>query len=305
MPLADWRWIFCGPRGLRAGWRLLIYLVLFFFWVSALHRTLGRFLPSRPATPTTLQPSLLLGSEAILAAAALLAAVVMAFGERRRLADYGLPVKDFLRTCFWEGTLWGLAALSALLGALWLGGWYRFLIGAADGWRLLQAGLWWAVGFLLVGVFEEFLFRGYTLATLASGIGFWPAALLLSAAFGAIHLGNRGENWLGGALAGLIGLVFALMLRRTGSLWFPIGFHASWDWGQTFLFGVPNSGQVSAVHWLAASPQGPAWLSGGTVGPEGSVLAPVVVAVVAGLVHWRFRQTRFPPTPALEDVRGG
>jgi membrane protease YdiL (CAAX protease family) len=91
------------------------------------------------------------------------------------------------------------------------------------------------VYFVLVGIFEEFLLRGYALHTLSRGWGFWPAAVALSVLFGAIHVRNPGETWLGLLAVVAIGLFFCLTLYRTGSLWFAIGFHAFWDWGQTFL----------------------------------------------------------------------
>jgi hypothetical protein len=80
--------------------------------------------------------------------------------------------------------------------------------------------------------------------------------------------------------AGFIGFFFCLTLRRTGNLWFAVGFHAAWDWGETFLYSVPDSGMVSPGHLLSSSLRGPDWLSGGSVGPEGSVLCFVVVALV-------------------------
>jgi membrane protease YdiL (CAAX protease family) len=134
--------------------------------------------------------------------------------------------------------------------------------------------------FLLVGLFEEFLVRGYTQFTLTRGIGFWPAALVLSCAFGLLHLGNEHEQWRGLLAAALIGLFFCLTLRRTGSLWFAVGFHAAWDWGETFFYSVPDSGSVWPGHLLSSSPHGPDWLSGGSVGPEGSVLCFVVIAAL-------------------------
>src|SRR5208283_2798560 len=92
--------------------------------------------------------------------------------------------------------------------------------------------------------YEEFLFRGYVQFTLGLGIGFWPAAVLLSAGFGYVHLSNGGENWIGAASVATIGLLFAFTLRRSGNLWYAVGLHASFDWGETFLYSVPNSGEV-------------------------------------------------------------
>ena len=65
---------------------------------------------------------------------------------------------------------------------------------------------------------------------------------------GAMHLGNGGEDFMGIAAAALIGFFFCLTLWRTGNLWWAVGFHMSFDWGETFLFSVPNSGNVAPGH---------------------------------------------------------
>src|SRR5450756_2021428 len=69
-----------------------------------------------------------------------------------------------------------------------------------------------------------------------------------------------------------MGMFFCLILRRTGNLWFAVGLHASFDWGETFLFSAPDSGIVAPGHLLNSSFHGPVWLTGGTVGPEGSAM---------------------------------
>ena len=136
-----------------------------------------------------------------------------------------------------------------------------------------------------LAVTEEFLFRGYSLYTFASGIGFWPAAVVLSTLFGAIHLQNGGENWIGvlGTIA--IALVFAFSLWRSGSLWFAVGLHASWDWAESFFYGVPDSGYKAAGTLFTPRFAGSKWITGGSVGPEGSVLAFVIVVAMALTIH--------------------
>jgi membrane protease YdiL (CAAX protease family) len=100
--------------------------------------------------------------------------------------------------------------------------------------------------------------------------------------FGSIHLANSGESPAGLIAAGLIGLVFCLSLWRTGSLWWAIGFHTAWDWAQSFLYGVGDSGSTIAGHWLISHPAGRTILSGGATGPEGSVFVLPTIAL-AGL----------------------
>lgn len=125
-------------------------------------------------------------------------------------------------------------------------------------------------------------------------MGFWPAAILLSAMFGAIHTGNHGESGMGIVGAAIIGFFFCLTVRRTGSLWFAVGFHAAWDWGESYVYSVPDSGSLAPGHLLRSSLHGSRWLTGGTVGPEGSVLLFVVMAVVWIAFDRTHRQAKFP-----------
>src|SRR5260370_24387097 len=79
--------------------------------------------------------------------------------------------------------------------------------------------------------------------------------------------------------------VFWLSLWYTKSLWWPVGFHAGWDWAQSYFYGTPDSGLVVKGHLLASHPAGSSLWSGGTVGPEGSPLI-VPVGIVMGIGIW-------------------
>ena len=289
--------IFLGPNDLRAGWRFLLYLAI----VAAL---LFVILPAMKF----LQPRLgrlwgMLAVEAVLFASVAVPAFVMARIEKRSFGAYGLPREHTFGKLFWVGGLWGIVSLTGLM--VCLRGAHVFYFGtlALHGTRIVKFAAFWAVFFVLVGFFEEYLLRGYTQFTLTTGIGFWPAAILLSAAFGAIHLGNQGEAWIGALAAALIGLFFCLTLRRTGNLWFAVGFHASWDWGETYLYSVPNSGTVMPGHLLTSSFHGSPWLSGGSVGPEGSVLVFVAMAIMWALFNRLYPKAKYlaedSPAPLL------
>ena len=161
------------------------------------------------------------------------------------------------------------------------------------GTTILWATAEWIATFVIVGLSEEFCFRGYLQYTLTMSIGFWPAAILMSLIFGLFHIGNPGETKVGVLSVVVFGMLFCLFLRRTGDLWLPIGFHAGWDWGQTFFYGVPDSGLLPYHNLLNCSFRGPAWLTGGSVGPEASVLTPIVLGVVAILFARVFRENRY------------
>lgn len=264
------RTLFLGPDGLRPGWGLLFYALLYF----AL-----RQMPLWLVYSTKFGTLWTLVDECTLFLAATVPAVILWRIEHRPWGSYGLPVQPAFEPAFWNGILWGFSAITLLMVVLYELHAFDFGHLVLHGMRLAKFGSFWAAMFLVVGLYEEFFFRGYSQFTLARGIGFWPAALALSALFGWMHLGNKGEQWQGALAAAAIGLFFCLTLRRTGSLWFAVGFHAAWDWGETFFYSVPDSGIKSPGHLLSSSLHGADWLSGGSVGPEGSVLCFVVIAL--------------------------
>ncbi len=284
--------VFTGPNGIRAGWRLLIFLLVFGAIAAGLsfgirHNPAVRAkLHTNPGAP--LSPAGALFGEGLQVFTLLASAFLMTKIEKRRFADYGLPARGAFGKQFWLGVPFGFALLSILLASIGAG--HGFSLGglAITGPAAIEYGLLWGVAFVLVGIFEEFSFRGYLQATLGSGIGFWWAAVVLSAIFGAGHLNNSGEGKFGACMAGAFGLVTAFSLRRTGSLWFAIGMHASWDWGETYFYGTPDSGLVARGHLLNSSFHGPAWLTGGTVGPEGSYLVLLILVLGAAGIHLLF-----------------
>ena len=296
LPLnTPWQKFFWGPNGMRAGWRLLIFSALVASLVS-LEGIVVRLLKHRPSLADGLSPVGLLIGEGSVFLIFLVASWVMARIEDRALADYGLPLNKTFGLRFWQGIAIGFVSISALMGALWAAGAFHvstIALHGADAWK--YGGLWGTV-FLFVALFEEFSFRGYALFTLATGFGFWPAAVLLSLLFGYVHHGNSGETWLGAFAAGAVGFLFCLLLRRTGDLWMPVGFHAAWDWGETYFYGVPDSGQVAPGHLLDSSLSGPRWLSGGTVGPEASWLCIVLLASLWFAFSVWLREVKYPNT---------
>jgi membrane protease YdiL (CAAX protease family) len=279
--------IFWNDEGFRAGWRLLIY---FFFVV--IFSLAGTFLLTILHLPQVSRSGFtatsMLIQEAVGIMATFAAASIMGMFEGRPFGGYGLPRNAAFGARFWQGAVWGIAMIAAIVFLIRAFGGFSFGELALQGPQLWGYALLWGVVFIFVGTFEEFLFRGYAQFTLTTGIGFWPAATALSAAFGAVHLHNSGESRVGALSVFVIAMFFCLTLRRTGNLWFAVGLHAAFDWGETFLFSVPDSGLVAPGHLLNSSLHGAAWLTGGAVGPEGSVIAFAVVgltAVIFALVY--------------------
>lgn len=329
------KWMIFGSQGVRTGWMVALFIVLSFTFMAivgvsvtlllhnALHIKTGAFTPVTAILQESIQ---FLG---LLAAAAVCAHI-----ERRRIVDYNLSGAHRLRH-FAVGLVGGFVALSALVGALYAGGWLRMGPVALSGAAIFEFGALWGLAFVLTGFGEEGMTRCYMLFTLARGInywwalgtvsafslfawlnthgsgaggvyimallgvapclylhlkraesaGFWQAAWLTSTFFGYIHTFNDGETWIGIFSAAAIGFAFCVSVRLTGSAWWAIGFHAAWDWAQTFFYGTADSGLQPKGHYLTTNPAGAALWSGGSDGPEGSLLViPVVLLVLLALI---------------------
>jgi membrane protease YdiL (CAAX protease family) len=293
------RWLFIGPDGLRAIWGVLTFVAISLAIAFALRLATHGKLAFPPGEITPRIELLLEGTQAALVLAA---TAILAWIERKSVFAYGLRDRR-AAVHYLCGVLGGTAMLSLLVAALHAGGYL-----AMDGLALhgpvtiLSYALAWLAGFSLTGVAEEALYRGYLQTTLGRAIGFWPAAVTLSAIFAAGHIQNTGETLAGVAQVFIAGLVFCLFLRASGSLWLGIGVHASWNWAQAFLWGTPESGLLMQGHLFAMHAVGDPRLSGGSVGPEGSWLASPLMAVGALAVIALMRAANLlnaPRAPAL------
>jgi len=285
--------VFVGPNGIRAGWRLAIFLIIFVALAAVINAILHRipfitqhFPPPPKGAPQVLTPGAQIFGEGTTVLLLFFTVWIMSMIEKKSFKDYGLPAQGAFGKRFWLGIAYGFASISLLMGAIGaLGGFSLGSLALAPN-EVVRYGALWGIGFILVGFFEEFSFRGYMQATLASGMGFWPAAAVLAILFGAAHAGNPGEKIFGLVMAGSYGLFSAFTLQRTGNLWFAIGDHAAWDWGETYFYSTPDSGLLAKGHLLNSSFHGPVWLTGGSVGPEGSWLVFGVVILTFVGVHF-------------------
>ncbi len=283
--------IFLGPHGLRAGWRTLIFIGLFVIVAFGLSHLLAgtvKDLVAQSGGQTGPRVSLL--RELPLIAGVLVATWIMARAEHRPLLAYGMADCRALAR-FMNGTLSGFLAISVEIGLLAASGHLVFEGHAPDALTAIRFAAEWGVFYLLVALVEENLLRGYLQQTLARGMGFWPAAVLLSLAFGALHAGNSGEEIIGLLGAAVGGFVLAYSLWRSGSLWWAIGAHTGIGWAESYFYGTHNSGIASSPRFLATHPVGAGWLSGATVGPEGSIFFLLLLLALVPVIRWTLAPT--------------
>jgi membrane protease YdiL (CAAX protease family) len=269
--------------------RLCLYLILGEGITYVLRPALHGFV-SRGLRQTS--PQIVFLAEFLALVGAFFAAFVLSLLERRKFQEYGLPLQRNFAKQFVQGAVFGVAEISAVLAALAAFGCYHFGTLELHGSSILHWALIWGAVFIVVGLYEEFAFRGYVQFTLAQAIGFWPAAAALSFLFGAVHWSNPGETPAGIVGVILSGLFWCFTLRRTRTLWFAIGMHASFDFGETFLYSVPDSGAIFPGHLSSATLAGPTWLTGGSAGPEASIIDFLVIAAFSYIFH-----RLYPPIP--------
>ena len=297
--------IWKGPNGIRAGWRLLIFFALLapMLWGSGLlaDAIVRRF------SLTTETPAGGLAAYGLFLLPLMIATWIMSRIEGRTFADYGLPWRRAFCSQFWQGAAFSFASLSLLMLVLRLLGGYYYGSLALHGLDIWKYALLWTAPIFSAALLEDFLYRGYVLFTLSTGVGFWPAAVVTSLLMGGLHYFNPGGHGLGPVAATEYCLVTALVLRRTGDLWMPLGIHAAWGWGELYFYGIQGSGFPSQGHLLNSSLPGPVLLTGGTFGPEASWLS-LILLFLWGLVFatWLRRTKRekeYPNPKAVPDPR--
>jgi membrane protease YdiL (CAAX protease family) len=323
-PVSQPNTVFFGRFGLRAGYSIAIFIVVFaiiftiasLFGVAAtghLHdfvaaQAYAKAHPGTPPPQPPFLPTLPIVSDGLSFLGLLFLCLLFSRGERRPFNSYGIGTNRLVDIL--PGALWGLIMMSVLVSILHAAHLLVFDTQNLHGLAILIYGLKWLLAFLFVGFSEEYTFRGYVQFTLMRGVwglaeklsptstravAFWIAATILSIVFALAHTGNGGETFFGLVQVFLAGITFAYALWRTGSLWWGIGFHMTWDWAQSFLFGVADSGNVSIGRLFITHPQGKSILSGGSAGPEGSIFASIALLLTIAIIHLSTRRGVQPP----------
>jgi len=216
--------------------------------------------------------------------------------ERKRLKDmYWEFTHRQWRYLGW-GLLAGVGEVVLVFFVLWAIG----VVHPAFGLSKVPLKTWmmafgWIFASSILGpITEEVLNRGYWFQNIKRGWGITVAVVITSLLFGSLHLLNPNAEILGAINITLSAVTWAIGLLWLKSLWFPIGWHAGWNFAQFFVAGLPNSGiSVSSMGLggttlLVTEISGPQWLSGGEFGMEASIVRTVVlVGIILGMLWLR------------------
>src|SRR5579859_7333307 len=277
------RQVWHGAAGVRIGWALVLYAVSLVVCAAALVKLLPPLLrllfkhALGTGSPAAAGAGVPLGdlflSQSIILVSALFATWVMTRVDSLTAPREWLPWRQVFGSRFWTGVLWGVAVVSTFMALILAFGGYRRGPPQLAGSDIIAYAALWILVSVINGIGENLAILGYPLARLSQSLGFWPAAGLVSAVFTLGHAFNPGENAIGLCSIGLQVLFLCSTIKFTGSLWFACGVHAGGIFAEDFLFSAPDSGVRYAGHLWNASLTGPPWLTGGSVGPEGSVFA--------------------------------
>ncbi len=216
-------WVFLGSQGLRAGWSVLLFVLLGILFGAAIQYVAVHLHLANQKHEFTAFSAFF--EELVAFVAVVAAASIVAFIEgRNSLLDFNLTGQRRILH-FLSGLAAGFAALSALVGAMTWGGWLHFEPIALSGAEIFQFGALWAAAFLLVGCVEEGIFRCYLQFTLTRGINFWWAlGVIALVCLRLAHKGSGNCAWGVYAIA-LLGLFPCLILhlRKTPRSWLLAG----------------------------------------------------------------------------------
>lgn len=294
--------VFLSPdeRRLRSGWRVVLHailtLILVFLFsaiLSVIVFALGLQDVSSGLDAAAYQsPLLVLGP---LAGIGLATWIARRWLDRRSFVSLGFHRDEHM----WRDLLFGTlmpALLFALVFAFELSmGWLHFegtaFRSTTTGTVVLQLAVGLAV-FIVVGIQEELLSRGYQLQNLVDGLGLPLGLFVTSAIFAMLHAANPGASLLSTAGILAAGYFLAFGWIRTGNLWLPIGLHIGWNFFQGTVFGFPVSG-TGGFHFLQHTVNGPVVITGGTFGPEAGLTGLAAMGIGAWLIH-RYTRGRRP-----------
>lgn len=182
--------------------------------------------------------------------------------------------------------------------ALLLGGYSIGINPAGVDWPMI---ILFMIAFVGQSAFEEVFSRGFLLYWLKTKIGTIGAVLVTATIFSLMHIPNGHTTVLSVLNIFLVGVFYGLLVLRTGSLWMACGAHFAWNFLETNVFLVPNSGNAVTTGIFKLTPLAEnELLIGKEFGPEGSLTVSIIHLLAILLLALSFKKTRSNPAAASQ-----
>jgi membrane protease YdiL (CAAX protease family) len=286
---------FIGPDGrVRPIWRVVTFVVLAILLNNVVQGLLFALSAHR-----AVRAGMFVQSAAIGAAWLLLSWLLLWVLDRRSFRTLGLwffrgwARELVLGAGIGAGLIIAVVVVQAALGAV------RYVGVTANPAAAVRTVGYLAALFLAAAAAEEIAFRGYGFQRLVDATGRVAAIGVFSAVFGLVHLSNPSATLLSTANTVLAGVLLAVAYLKTRALWLPIGLHWGWNFFMNAVLSLPVSGFQFGEQPFRVEMYGPAWLSGGRYGPEGSVVLTVLcVAAIVALA----RTPRISPSAEMAAI---
>jgi hypothetical protein len=293
---------------LRAGWRIGIFVVIFFGCTIVIGLP-TIFLLKQVFDVRSMALQMFLTYVALTVATW----IMLRFIDKRPFRSVGLT---FTSPWLWhltQGTLLGAGMMTVIFIVLSATGMVTIEFRSME----IQQGLFIFFNsfflYIVVGYGEELMFRGYLFQVFAEGTNRIVATITISVLFAFVHAKNPNVSLFGLINVGLAGIWLSIAYIKTNSLWLPVGLHFSWNFFQGFVFSLPVSGTTSDKEQIGrAIVSGPEWFTGGTFGPEGGMLATILLLAASVLIYrspwfssspdaWRYEQWKAERKDAIAD----
>ena len=294
--LETWERIFLANGQVRPIWRFFLSAVMIglaYVGVAIILGVAFGILGRRPTTLVSLFWVNLLMLGPLLGIFQLLTAVF----ERKPLGSTGLALCGRWKMELGMGLGVGACMIFLVVGLERLLGLATFAWSSRPADEVVASGAFFCLGICVSAITEEMTFRGYPFQRLEDSLGPVGAVALTSALFGLAHLGNPSRTWISTFNTMLVGIPLAVAYLRTRALWLPIGIHFSWNFFQGYGLGLPVSGLVFPESVLKPAVARVPWLTGGSYGPEGGLLASA--AIGAATIYLFFSKSIY----ISEDMR--
>lgn len=202
--------------------------------------------------------------------------IMLKLVEKKKFKDIGFDSLKLRSKDLLFGLLFGAGSIFIIFLILVLTG--NATVDAMKTPNFTVSALWGMVLFILVGVKEELLSRGYCITVLNQMKKPWLSVIISSIIFSSLHLLNPNVKPLGLLNIVMVGVLFGYMYIKSGSLWMPIGYHITWNYFQGNVFGFPVSGMAQDSIFVLSSYKDNL-LTGGAFGPEAGILTTTIIAL--------------------------